>query len=47
MVRCEKEKIIQDQKGKTKKECMVNFTFIFDEAYSYVQTLESNWLFSS
>ncbi len=40
-----KRKEFKIKKGKTKKERMVNFTF--DEAYSYFQTLESNWLFSS
>jgi len=40
-----KRKEFKIKKGKTKKERMVNFTF--DEAYSYFQTLESNWLFPS
>ncbi|MGH1146253.1 tyrosine-type recombinase/integrase [Bacillus pseudomycoides] len=32
---------------KTKKERRINLTSIFDEVYSYTQTLENTWLFPS
>lgn len=35
------------KEGETKKERMINLTSIFDEVYSYAQTLENTWLFPS
>ncbi len=42
-----KRKEFKIKEGKTKKERMINLTSIFDEVYSYSQTLESTWLFPS
>lgn len=42
-----KRKEFKIKEGKTKKEHMINLTSIFDEVYSYSQTLESTWLFPS
>ncbi|EJQ36471.1 hypothetical protein IEE_05368 [Bacillus cereus BAG5X1-1] len=42
-----KRKEFKIKEGKTKKERMINLTSIFDEVYSYTQTLESTWLFPS
>ncbi|WP_153044533.1 tyrosine-type recombinase/integrase, partial [Bacillus cereus] len=40
-----KRKEFKIKEGKTKKERMINLTSIFDEIYSYAQSLESTWLF--
>ncbi|MEK4646250.1 MULTISPECIES: tyrosine-type recombinase/integrase [Bacillus] len=42
-----KRKEFKIKEGKTKKERMINLASIFDEVYSYAQTLESTWLFPS
>lgn len=42
-----KRKEFKSKEEKTKKERMINLTSIFDEVYSYTQTLESTWLFPS
>ncbi len=42
-----KRKEFKIKEGKTKKERMINLTSIFNEVYSYGQTLESTWLFTS
>jgi len=42
-----KRKEFKIKEGKTKKEHMINLTSIFDEIYSYSQTLENTWLFPS
>ncbi|MFJ8457411.1 tyrosine-type recombinase/integrase [Bacillus paramycoides] len=42
-----KRKEFKIKEGKTKKERMINLTSIFDEVYSYAQTLDNTWLFPS
>ncbi|SCN37949.1 Integrase [Bacillus cytotoxicus] len=42
-----KRKEFKIKEGKTKKERMINLISVFDEVYSYAQTLDNTWLFPS